>query len=78
MIEEVKATEMRVCFSDRLKNADILVGTTDLSEARRIARLWGERSTGERVTRTICRRQVKPHGGETTRVDGITVWLPLF
>lgn len=78
MIAQAKVTEMRVCFADRLKNVDVLVGTTDKEEARRIARLWGEKALGERVTRTIVRSHVEPHSGQTASVDGVTVWLPLF
>ncbi len=78
MIAPARVTGIRVCFADRLKNADILVGTTDEKEARRIARLWGEESVGQRVTRTIIRGLVEAHSGETTDVEGIEVWLPLF
>ena len=78
MIALPKVIEMRVCFQNRIKNADILVGTTDVEEARRIARIWGERAEGERVTRTICRGPVAPYDAETTSVEGVTVWPPLF
>ena len=78
MIAVARVIDVRVCFADRLKNTDILVGTTDEKEARRIARLWGEKAEGQKVTRTIIRGLVEPHGGETTDVEGTTVWLPLF
>ena len=78
MIAAARVTDVRVCFADRLNNVDILVGTTDEKEARRIARRWGEGSEGQKVTRTIIRGMVEPHNGETTDVDGTTVWLPLF
>ncbi len=78
MIAAARVIHMRVCFADRLKNANILVGTTDEKEARRIARLWGEKAEGQNVTRTIIHGLVQPHGGETTDVQGTTVWLPLF
>jgi len=73
-----KVTEMRVCFRDRLKNSIILVGTTDIDEARCIARAWGERVEGEPVTRTIFRGLVSPYVAETLSIDGITVWPPGF
>lgn len=75
---EAKAIEIRVCFQTRLKNTDILVGTTNIEEARRIARIWGEKEEGEPVTRTIFRRAVVPHDGVTLTVEGVTVWPPFF
>ncbi len=36
------ATEIRVCFKNRLKNAYLTVATVDIDEAKRIARIWGE------------------------------------
>ena len=78
MIAAPKVIEIRVCFSERFKNSSLLVGTEDVSEARRIARIWGEQAEGEPVTRTIFRGLVPPYGGETLTVEGITVWPPLF
>ena len=78
MIAEAKVADIRVCFRDRLRNADVLVGTTDIEEARRIARIWGEKAEGQPVTRTIFRGLVSPYVGETMTVEGITVWPPLF
>jgi hypothetical protein len=78
MIAPLKVVEMRVCFRDRLKNSTLLVGTTDVDEARRIAAIWGERTEGEPVTRTILRGLVSPYEGETVTVEGVTVWPPLF
>lgn len=78
MIANAEAIEIRVCIRDRLRNSDILVGTTNIEEARRIARIWGEKAEGEPVTRNIFRRTVVPHDGETLTVEGITVWPPLF
>ena len=78
MIAPLKVIEMRVCFRDRLKNSTLLVGTTDVDEARRIAAIWGEQTEGEPVTRTIYRGLVVPYDGETLTVEGVTVWPPLF
>jgi len=78
MIAQAKAIEMRVCFENRLKNTDILIGTMDREEARRVARTWGEKAEGEPVTRTIFRGHADPHNGPTTSIDDVTVWLPLF
>jgi hypothetical protein len=78
MIASAKVIEIRVCFRDRLKNCSLLVGTQDVSEARRVARIWGEKAEGQSVTRTILRGLVPPYDGETLTVDGITVWPPLF
>jgi hypothetical protein len=78
MIAPMKVMEIRVCFQDRLKNAIILVGTQDVGEARRIARIWGEQAEGEPVTRTIFRGLVPPYDSETVSIEGITVWPPLF
>ncbi len=78
MITPAKVTEMRVCFPDRFKNSIILVGTTDVDEARRIARLWGEQAEGQPVTRTIFRGLVSPYVAETLNIDGVTVWPPGF
>ena len=78
MTTESQVTHVRVCFADNLMNADILVGTADPKEARRIARFWGEDTTGNPVTRAIVRGKEEPHRGPTTEVDGTTVWLPLF
>jgi hypothetical protein len=72
--------EIHVCFKDKCKNTTIRVATEERSEARRIARLWGEQEGGEAVTRTI----VKQEGSlpdwqiETQVVDGVKIWPPLF
>lgn len=69
MIAMRKVIEMRVCFQNRLKNSIILINTTHVEEARRIARIWGERAEGEKVTRTICCGQVAPYDAETISAD---------
>jgi hypothetical protein len=78
MIALQKVIEMRVCFRNSPKNTNILIDTTDVQEARRIARLWGERTEGEPVTRTIYRGQIAPYDVETMMIEGIKVWPPLF
>ncbi len=74
----VRAIEIRVCFKDRLKNAYITVVTDDVSEARRIARIWGEKEEGEPVTRTIFQQEVSVPEEKPEIVDGVKVWPPLF
>ncbi len=69
---------MRVCFRDRTKNASILVGTDDVDEARRIARIWGLEYEGEPVTRTIFDGIYEPFDDEPIIIEGIKVWAPLF
>jgi hypothetical protein len=72
--------EIHVCFKDTCKNATIRVATDDISEARRIARLWGEQAAGEAVTRTIFKHEgsLPAWEIETETVDGVTIWPPLF
>ena len=78
MITTAKATELNVCFKDRLKNCTIVVATHDISEARRIARIWGKKTEGEPVTRTVFREAVPIPERECESIDGIKVWSPLF
>ena len=73
-----RAIEVLVCFKDKLKNTQIIVATDDVSEARRIARLWGEKEEGEPVTRTIFKQKVSAPAGKPMIVNGIKVWPPLF
>ena len=73
MIAAMKVIEIRVCFRDRFKNSSLLVGTRHVGEARRIARIWGEQTERQPVTRTIFRGLVPPYDGETLTVDGVTV-----
>ena len=73
-----RAIEIRVCFKDKLKSTSITVATDSASEARRIARIWGEQEEGEAVTRTIRKRDVPMPDRETQIIDGVTIWPPLF
>ncbi|MCA1602206.1 MAG: hypothetical protein LC776_11375 [Acidobacteria bacterium] len=57
------ATEIRVCFKNRLKNAYLTVATVDIDDAKRIARIWGETTESEPVTRTIFKQQVSTPTG---------------
>ena len=57
------ATEIRVCFRNRLKNAYLTVATDDIDEAKRIARIWGEKTESEPVTRTIFKQQISTPPG---------------
>jgi hypothetical protein len=68
------AIEVRVCFKDRLKNTYITVDTNEVSKARRIARIWGEKEEGEPVTRTILKKKVSVPDRSPEIVDGIKVW----
>ena len=72
------ATEIRVCFKNRLKNAYVTVATDDIDEAKRIARIWGETTEGESVTRTIFKQRISAPRGRPDTVEGIKVWPPLF
>jgi hypothetical protein len=72
------ATEIRVCFKDRLKNAYLTVATDDVDEAKRIARIWGEKTGSEPVTRTILKQQISTPPGPSETVEGIRIWPPLF
>jgi len=73
-----KAIEIQACFKHRFKNTYITVAADDISQARRIARIWGEKEEGERVTRTIFRRTVSVPDGKPEIVDGIEVWQAPF
>ena len=72
------ATELRVCFRDRLKNVDLKVGVDDVQEAKRIARIWAEKHEKESPTRMIFRRQVRFPKGLALVIDGKKVWPPPF
>ena len=72
------AIEIHICFKSKLKNNDIWVATENIDEAKRIARIWGERNEGEPVTRAIFVKRVPPPRGESEIVDGVKVWPPLF
>jgi len=72
------ATEIRVCFKNRLKNAYLTVATDDIDEAKRIARIWGETTESEPVTRTIFKQQISPPPRPSDTVEGIKIWPPLF
>lgn len=73
-----QAIEIYVCFKDKLKNVTITVAAADIAEARRIARRWGEQEAGEPVIRTIYKGVVPLPNRATQRVDGVTMWPPLF
>ncbi len=78
MITTAKATELNVCFKDRLKNCTIVAATHNISEARRIARIWGKKTEGEPVKRTVFRKAVPISERGCEIIDGIKVWPPLF
>ena len=75
-----RVIEIHVCFKDKFKNVTIRVATDDISEARRIARLWGEQEAGEAVTRTIFKQEgsLPDWKIETETVEGVEIWPPLF
>ena len=73
-----RAMEIQVCFRSKRKNATITVATDDISEAKRIARMWGEQEEGEPVIRTIFKQEVPVPDRETDIVDGVKIWSPLF
>ncbi len=73
-----RAIAIHVCFKQTWKNSTITVATETVAEARRIARLWGEHAGGEPVTRTIIKQDVPSLDRETQRIDGVTIWPPLF
>jgi len=73
-----RAIAIHVCFKQTWKNSTITVATETVAEARRIARLWGEHAGGEPVTRTIIKQEVPSPDRETQRIDGVTIWPPLF
>ena len=68
------AIEVGVCFKDRVKNTYLTVDTNEVSEARRIARIWGENEEGEPVTRTILQKEVSVPDRRPEIVDRIKVW----
>jgi len=72
------ATEIRVCFKNRLKNAYLTVATDDIDGAKRIARIWGETTESEPVTRTIFKQQISTPPRPSDTVEGIKIWPPLF
>jgi hypothetical protein len=69
----LRAIEMRVCFKNKLKNTDITIAAEDLSQARRIARIWGEKEGGGPVTRTIFKQEVSVPDEKPEIVDGVKV-----
>ena len=78
MIAIFTAIEIHVCFKNKVKNTIVTVATDDISEARRIARVWGEKEEGEPVTRTIFKQEVSFPDRKSQIVDGVKVWPPLF
>ena len=72
------AIEVRVCFKNKLKNTLLTVAADDVSEAKRIAKAWGEKEEGEPVTRTVFKREVPVPEEKPQLVDGVKVWPPLF
>ncbi len=74
----LRAIEMRVCFKNKLKNTDITIAADDLSQASRIARIWGEKEEGEPVTRTVFKREVSAPDEKPEIVDGVRVWPTPF
>jgi hypothetical protein len=73
-----EAVAIRVCFHSRVKNADVVVGTSDAAKARRIARLWGERTEGEPVTRTISKGAATTPSTPHELIEDVRIWAPLF
>ena len=74
----LRAIEILVCFKDKLKNTYITIATDDVSQARRIARIWGEKEEGEPVTRTIFKQEVSVPDEKPEIVDGVKVWPAPF
>ena len=72
------AIEILVCFKDKLKNTRVIVATDDVLEARRIARIWGEKEEREPVTRVVFKQEVSAPDGKPKTGDGVKVWPPLF
>ena len=68
----IKAIEILVGFKDKLKNTYITVAT-DVSEARRIARIWGGKKEGEPVMRTIFKQEVSFPDQKPEIVDGVKI-----
>ena len=73
-----RAVEIRVCFRNRVKNTFLTVAGDDVSQAKKIAKAWGEKEEGEPVTRTIFKRKVSVPEEKPLIVDGTKVWPPLF
>jgi hypothetical protein len=78
MTATTQAIDIHVCCKDTLQNVTITVATADIAEARRIARRWGEQEAGEPVIRTFYKGVVPLPDRATQRVDGVTMWPPLF
>ena len=72
------AIELRVCFKNQLKNTWLIVGTEKVDDARRIARVWGERTENEPVIRTILKQRVPTPRGRPEIIDETKVWPPAF
>jgi hypothetical protein len=72
------AVAIRVCFRSAIKNADIIIGTRDVSKARMVAQIWGERTEGEPVTRTVFKGMVQPPSTALVVIDDVPVWPPVF
>ena len=73
-----RGIEIRVCFRNKLKNTFLTVAADDVSEAKRIAKTWGEKKEGEPVTRTVFKREVSVPKEKPQTVEGVKVWPPLF
>jgi hypothetical protein len=67
-----------VCFRSAVKNADIIIGTSDVSKARMVARIWGERTEGEPVTSTVFKGTVQLPSTDPEVIDDIQVGPPVF
>jgi hypothetical protein len=78
MTTQQGAVEIRVCFKSAVKNSDLIIGTRDVSKARMIARIWGERNEGEPVTRTVFKGGVTPPSTPHEMIGNIKVWAPVF
>ncbi len=72
------ATEIRVCFKNRVKNTYVTIGTDRIDEAKRVARIWGATTEREAVIRTIFKQHISAPRGPSDSVDGIKVWPPPF
>lgn len=72
------ATEIRVCFKNTLKNTWLTVATDNVDDARRVAKIWGERTKNEPVIRTILKRHVPTPRARAEIVDRTKVWPPPF
>ena len=72
------AVAIRVCFRSALKNTDLIIGTGDISRARTVARIWGERAEGEPVTRTVFQGMVPRPSTDPEVIGDVPVWPPVF